>query len=85
MVPCANVVHYVPKAAGKHARVKGTFRENLFRKYLYSRTPETETAHLSQSYASLNFSQFQADCRINSNTAILNYVKLFVVAVLEFL
>ena len=45
----------------------------------YSRTPEIETADLSQSHAGLNWSQFQTDyllC-INSSTAILSYFKLF--------
>ena len=47
--------------------------------YKYSRTPEIETAYLSQSHAGLNLSQFQTDCslRINSSTAILSYLKLF--------
>ena len=47
--------------------------------YKHSRTPEIETADLSQSHAGLNLPQFQTDCllRINSSTAILNYVKLF--------
>ena len=37
----------------------------------YSRTPEIETADLSQSHASLNLSQFRAYClpHINSSTA----------------
>ena len=45
----------------------------------YSRTPEIETADLSQSHAGLNLSQFQTDCllRINSSAAILNYFELF--------
>ena len=42
---------------------------------IYSRTPEIETADLSQSHAGLNLSQFQTGCIlcINSSTAILNY------------
>ena len=48
-------------------------------KFNYSRTPEIETVYVSQSHAGLNLSQFQADCllRINSSTAILNYLKLY--------
>ena len=44
-----------------------------------SRTPEIETANLSQSHAGLNLSQFQTDylLRIYLSTAILNYIKLF--------
>ena len=44
----------------------------------YSRTPEIQTAYLSQSHAGLNLSQFQTNCllRINSSKAILNYFKL---------
>ena len=47
--------------------------------YLYSRTPEIDTADLSQFHAGLNLSQFQTDCllRINSITAIFSYLKLF--------
>ena len=45
-----------------------------FKISLYSRTPEIETADFSQSYASLNLSQFQAYCLFhrNSSTATKN-------------
>ena len=44
----------------------------------YSRTPEIETANLSQSHATRNLSQFRAYCLFhrNSSTAILRYLKL---------
>ena len=46
---------------------------------MYSRVPEIETADLPQAHADLNLYQFQTDCllRINSSTAILNYLKLY--------
>ena len=49
------------------------------RTLIYSRTPEIETADLSQSHVGLNLSQLQDDCllRIKSSTAILNYCTLF--------
>ena len=45
----------------------------------YSRTPEIETADLSQFHPSLNLSQFQTDCllRITSGPAILNYLNQY--------
>ena len=44
--------------------------------FKYSRTSEIEIADLSQPHAGLNLPQFQTDCllRINSGTAILNYL-----------
>ena len=46
---------------------------------IHSRTPEIETADVSQSHAGLILSQFQTYCvlRINSGTEILNYFKIF--------
>ena len=42
---------------------------------IYSRTPEIETANLSQCYGGLNLFQFQAFClfRTDLNTTIKNF------------
>ena len=57
-------------------RSAGTFHCSLFGTFMYRQTPEIETADFSQSRAGLNLSQFQTDflLRINSSTAILNYL-----------
>ena len=50
---------------------------DAYNNWKYSRTPEIETANLSQSHAALSLSQFQTDClvRIKTSKAILNYFK----------
>ena len=65
----AYTVHYICLQRKTHSVAHG-----------YNRTPEIETANLSQFHDGLNLSQFQAVClfRINSSTAILKNKTIYI-------